>query len=135
MIIIYLSLTQFGTQFCCQIVNKFLHDSVNLFVIQCFFFVLKNEIYGVTLLSIGQVLALIHVEKDNITQKFLLRLAGYLLYLRKLHALIKQQREVTANGRVLVKFLEHYLVFLDSLHDTSPIKFRIVHVVVDIQLA
>ncbi len=126
-----LTLSQLSAELRGKVVDKFFHDSVDLFVVQRLVLVFKDEVDGIALLAIRQVLALIDIEEFDTLQKFLLALVGDLLDLRKLHVVVNQQSQVTADRRIFAEFLELYLVLLDSLEDAGPVKLCVEDILVD----
>ena len=84
-------LSQFSIQLACEIGNEFLHDGIDLLVVESLLLVLQNEVHCVALLALWQVLALIHVEENHTLEELLLCLTGDYLYLLKLHTLVDQE--------------------------------------------
>ena len=94
-------LSQFSIQLTCEVGNKFLHDGIDLLVVESLLLVLQNEVHCVALLALWQVLALIHVEENHALEELLLCLTGDHLYLLKLHTLVDQECQVAAYRRIL----------------------------------
>ena len=93
--------------------------------------VLQNEVHGVALLSFWQVLAFIDIEQLHLLQQFLLALAGNLLNLLKLHALVNQQGKVAAHGWILRNLVILHFVLANSFHHGSPIDVSIINIICD----
>ena len=60
--------SKFGAKLFCEILNKFLHDSVNLLVIQCFLLILQNKIDGIALFAFLQILTFVNIKELNALQ-------------------------------------------------------------------
>ena len=90
---------------------QFLHNGINLLVVQCALFVFEDEVHGVTLLAFRQVFTCVNVEELYLLQQFLLGLACNLCYLCKLNVFVYQQRSRLTDGNLL-NSLNSILFFL-----------------------
>ena len=83
---------------------------------------MQDEVHGITLLALRQILAFVHVEQLNFLEQFLLRLRGHGHNILKQHFLIEQQSEVATNGRELAYLLKFYVFLACQLNKGSPIQ-------------
>ncbi len=95
------ALSQFCIELACEVGNELLHDGINLLVVQCLLLILQDEVHGIALLALWQVLTLIYVEEYHPLQELLLCLTGNLLNLCKLDVLSTSSAKVAAHRRIL----------------------------------
>ncbi len=91
------ALSQFCIELACEVGNELLHDGIYLLVIQSLLLILQDEVNGITLLALWQVLTLINIEENHALQEFLLCLMGNLLNLSELYILVYEQCKVAAH--------------------------------------
>ena len=71
-----------------EVCYEFLHNGLNLLVVECFLLILQNEVHGIALFTSRQVLPFVDIEQFNTLEKFLLSLSCNLFYLGKLNTLV-----------------------------------------------
>ena len=127
------ALSQFCVELTCEVGNELLHDGINLLVIQCLLLILQDEVHGIALLALRQVLTLINIEEYHALQELLLGLMGNLLNLCKLYVLVNEQRKVAAHRWILADICVSKVHLLHSLHQVIPVNISIEYILLDVE--
>ena len=99
-------LSKLCPQLGCELLDQFLHDRINGFIIECLVGILQNEIHRIALFACRKVLSFIDIKEFHALQELLFCLNGNLFYLFKLYIFIYQQCQITTDGRELTDFLK-----------------------------
>ena len=110
-----------------------MHDGFDLLVFERAIIILKDEVDGITLLPLWQVLALVHVEELNLLQQFLVGLHGNSHNIFEQNLLIKQQRKVATNSGELTYLFKLNVLLANLLVDGRPIEVGKEHFVSQVE--
>ena len=119
-------LSQFCIQLALHCVNHVVHDLVNAGIVKGLALILQQEAYSVALLAGLKVLALIYVKQGNLLKDLVLSLVSQFLDIAELDALVNQQGQVTANGRILGQICKAGLDLAGSLEKFIPVDIGII---------
>ncbi len=100
---------------------------------RCLLLILQDEVYGIALLALWQVLTLIYVEEYHALQELLLCLMGNLLNLCKLYVLVNEQCKVAAHRWILADIGVSKVHLLHGLHQVVPVNISIEYILLDIE--
>ena len=127
-------LSQLCSELLLEVCDELGHHGVDLLVVEGLGLVLQNEVDGVALLALGQVLAFVHVEELHVLQELLLCLLCNVGDGLKLYALVDEQGEVAAHGRIFAYLVEQHLFAAHGFGHGVPMDVGIEHVGGDVGL-